>query len=59
MDESRETLRRKAALYRHYLAQGVTADLAHIYLEEIASIERTLAQLDRVATAPTSKGTIE
>jgi hypothetical protein len=41
-----EALRRKLALYRRYLAEGVDSDLARRYLEEIMAAEAELAQLE-------------
>lgn len=45
MDERAEMLRRRIALYRRYLAEGVDAELAWHYLNEIASAESQLAEL--------------
>lgn len=44
MDET-ETLRRRIALYRHYLEEGVSADLASKYLRELCSAEQELERI--------------
>lgn len=44
-----DELRRKLALYRGYLAKGVEAELASIYLREIARLKAELKQLERTA----------
>jgi len=40
-----ETLRLRIALYRSYLRDGVSVDLARRYLKEIAAAETILAKL--------------
>jgi len=42
-----EQLRRRLALYRRYLHEGVEAGLARIYLSEIAIAENLLRQLEK------------
>jgi len=41
-----DTLRRRIALYRRYLSQGVDADFARIYLNEIEKAETLLAEIE-------------
>ena len=41
-----DVLRRRIALYRGYLREGVNASLAKDYLKEIAKAEATLAALN-------------
>jgi hypothetical protein len=43
MDDHADRLRRRVALYRRYLAEGVSAELAVVYLREIAEAEAELA----------------
>lgn len=51
-----ETLRRRIALYRRYLHDGVSASLARQYLKEIAAAEAILAKLaDSGWKPPTDK----
>jgi hypothetical protein len=45
MDERAEMLRRRIALYRRHLAEGVDAELAWHYLSEIANAESQLAEM--------------
>ena len=40
-----DTLRRRIELYRRLLSKGVNADLARVYLFEIAEAELELAEL--------------
>lgn len=40
-----DVLRRRIALYRNYLREGVSANLAKQYLKEIAAAEAALAKL--------------
>lgn len=40
-----ETLRRRIGLYRQYLREGVSAELAALYLREIAAAEAELAAI--------------
>lgn len=47
MSERAETLRRRIALYRRYLAEGVEADLARQYLRDIAHMEAELSQIEK------------
>jgi hypothetical protein len=42
MNESSEAIRRKLALYRGYLADGVDENLARVYLKEIEKAELLL-----------------
>lgn len=44
-----DELRRKLALYRGYLAKGVEAELASIYLREIVRLKAELKQLESAA----------
>ena len=46
MNERAELLRRRIALYRRYLAEGVEAELAGHYLREIMDAEVELAGLE-------------
>jgi len=46
MTDSAATLRRRVALYRKYLSEGVDADLARTYLAEIAKDEALLAEIE-------------
>jgi hypothetical protein len=43
MDDRADMLRHRVALYRRYLAEGVSAELAIVYLREIAEAEAELA----------------
>jgi hypothetical protein len=43
MDGRADMLRHRVALYRRYLAEGVCAELAIVYLREIAEAEAELA----------------
>jgi hypothetical protein len=43
MDDRADMLRHRVALYRRYLAEGVSAELAIVYLREIAAAEAELA----------------
>ena len=45
MDGRAERLRRIVALYRGYLAEGVSSELARIYLTTITAAEAELARL--------------
>ncbi len=45
-DNSAEALRRRIALYRRYLREGVEGDLAAEYLKSIVADEATLAALE-------------
>jgi hypothetical protein len=47
MSEPADTLRRRIALYRNYLAEGVDADLARQYLRDITHMEAELAQMEK------------
>lgn len=47
MNERAEILRRRIALYRRYLAEGVEAELAQHYLREIVSTEAELAAIEK------------
>jgi hypothetical protein len=47
MEERADTLRRRIALYRRYLAEGVDADLARTYLSELAEAEAELWEIAR------------
>jgi hypothetical protein len=47
MEQRAETLRRRIALYRRYLAEGVDADLARQYLDHLAMDEAELAGIER------------
>lgn len=42
-----QQLRRKIELYRRYLSEGVDADIAEIYLRELASAEEALSSADK------------
>jgi len=44
-----ENLRRRVALYRRYLREGVDAELASEYLRTIREDEAMLAQIERRA----------
>jgi hypothetical protein len=46
MAEDAETLRRRIALYRNYLREGVDSDLARLYLDEIMRAECALAKIE-------------
>jgi hypothetical protein len=46
MAEDAETLRRRIALYRNYLRDGVDSDLARLYLDEIMRAEHALAKIE-------------
>lgn len=48
--EIAESLRRRIALYRQYLKDGVDAEIAADYLKTIAADEATLARLKRNKT---------
>ena len=43
----RETLRRRIALYRRYLSEGIDVDLACQYLDEIKAAEAELAEIEK------------
>jgi hypothetical protein len=45
MEERADTLRRRIALYRRYLAEGIDADLAQTYLRELAEAEAELSEI--------------
>jgi len=45
--EKRDEAIRRIALYRRYLSQGVDAELARIYLNEIADAQAALAEIER------------
>ncbi len=45
MEDRAETLRRRIALYRRYLEEGVSAELASHYLRQIRTFEAELDQL--------------
>lgn len=47
MEGTAETLRRRIALYRRYLREGVDSALAAEYLTAIAADEAALAELER------------
>ena len=47
MEKRAETLRRRLALCRRYLAEGVDTEFARKYLSEIASAEAELARLEK------------
>ncbi len=47
MSERAEILRRRIALYRRYLAEGVDAELARQYLRDIAHMEAELAEIEK------------
>lgn len=47
MNEPIETLRRRIALYRQYLKDGVDSGLAAEYLKTIMADEATLAEIER------------
>ena len=46
MDDTAETLRRRIALYRRYLREGVDGELAGEYLKTITADEAALAKLE-------------
>ncbi len=46
MSETAETLRRRVALYRGYLREGVNAELASAYLRSILADEAALAEIE-------------
>ncbi len=46
MKDRAETLRRRIALYRRYLSEGVDAELAQWYLRQIVEAEAELANLE-------------
>ena len=52
MSDTPAMLRQRIALYRRYLAEGVTADVARHYLESIAQAEAKLAEMRRPASPP-------
>jgi hypothetical protein len=45
MEERADTLHRRISFYRRYLAEGVDADLARIYLRKLASAEALLLEI--------------
>ena len=47
MKERADILRRKIALYRKYLSEGIESDLARSYLREILEAETELAQIEK------------
>lgn len=47
MNEPAEALRRRIALYRQYLKDGVASELAGEYLKTIIADEATLAEIER------------
>jgi hypothetical protein len=47
MSERTEILRRRIALYRRYLAEGVEVELARQYLRDIAQMEAELSQIGK------------
>ncbi len=51
---SADALRRRSALYRSYLREGVNATLAKQYLKEIAAAEAALAKLTDEKSKPPS-----
>ena len=51
MEEHAESLRRRIALYRRYLAEGLDADLARIYLGELADADAELSEIARYCGA--------
>ncbi|GEM_PF-5514856 len=51
---SADALRRRIALYRSYLREGVNATLAKQYLKEIAAAEAALAKLTDEKSKPPS-----
>ena len=50
MNESSEAIRRKLALYRRYLADGVDENLARVYLKEIEKAELLLSDSVRASS---------
>lgn len=52
MDETAERLRRRIALYRRYLREGVEGELAAEYLKTIAADEAALVALKRGKERP-------
>jgi hypothetical protein len=47
MTERAQTLRRRIALYRRYLAEGIAADLARQYLNDISVVEAELVEIEK------------
>lgn len=47
MPERAQILHRRIALYRRYLSEGVDADLARQYLNEISVAEAELAEIEK------------
>jgi len=45
MEERADALRRRIALYRRYLAEGVDADLAQTYLRDLSEAEAELSEI--------------
>ena len=47
MQKRAENLHRRIELYRRYLAEGVDADLARQYLDDIRTAEAELAEIEK------------
>jgi hypothetical protein len=47
VNDTAEALRRRIALYRQYLKEGVSGELAGEYLKTIIADEATLAEIER------------
>ena len=56
MSDTLTTLQYRIALYRRYLAEGVSADLAGQYLQSIARAEEKLAELQNANSESASPG---
>ena len=52
MSETAETLRRRVALYRRYLREGVSGELAFTYLRSILADEAALAEIEAESKEP-------
>ncbi|GEM_PF-6823972 len=50
-EQQAQTIRRRLALYRRFLSEGVNAETARQYLIEIKRLEVELAALERDPTA--------
>jgi hypothetical protein len=60
MEDDADTIRRRMALYRRYLAEGVSEALAVIYTRYIVIAEAELADLERhKARSSGTQGTAE
>jgi hypothetical protein len=46
-EDDATTLRLKLGLYRRYLAEGASRELAHIYLTEIVKLQGLLDEIER------------